>query len=175
MTEKSGDYLRGLSMVASAAGALDAAELEHWFFGGWAVDLWVGRLTRPHDDIDVLVWRRDEALVHQALQGAGWVHTPTPEDLVGTNYARDGYELQLTFAVGGPGGGVVVPVPDQELVLSSGPLAFARRKLNDISVRVLTLDMMMATKGTPRADEVGGAKDRADLEALRSLAESASQ
>ena len=83
-------------MVASVAGALDAAELEHWFFGGWAVDLWVGRLTRPHDDIDVLVWREDEARVHEAFQGAGWVHTPTPEDLVGTNYARDGYELQLT-------------------------------------------------------------------------------
>ncbi len=72
-------------MVASAAGALDAAELEHWFFGGWAVDLWVGRLTRPHDDIDVLVWREDQAPVHEALQGAGGVHTPTPEDLVGTN------------------------------------------------------------------------------------------
>ncbi len=91
-------------MVASAPGALDAAELEHWFFGGWAVDRWIGRLTRPHDDIDVVVWRHDEAHVHEALQGAGWVHTPTPEDLVGTNYARDGYELQLTFAVGGPEG-----------------------------------------------------------------------
>ena len=158
-------------MVASAAGALDAAELEHWFFGGWAVDLWVGRLTRPHDDIDVLVWREDEARVHEALQGAGWVHTPTPEDLVGTNYARDGYVLQLTFGVAGPEGGFVVPVPEQPMVLSSGPLAFTRRKLNDVSVRVLTLEMMLAIKGAPRPDEVGGAKDRADLEALRSLAE----
>jgi len=160
-------------MVASAAGALDGAELEHWFFGGWAVDLWVGRLTRLHDDIDVLVWRHDEARVHEALQGAGWVHTPTPEDLVGTNYANDGYEVQLTFAVGGPGGGVVVPVRDHPIVISSEPLAFARRKLNDVSVRVLPLEMMIATKGTPRTDEVGGAKDRADLEALRSVAGSA--
>ena len=109
-----------------------------------------------------------------ALQGAGWVHTPTPEDLVGTNYARDGYELQLTFVVAGPQGGVGVPVPEQPIVLSRGPLAFARRKLNDVSVRVLTLEMMLATKGTPRPDEMGGAKDRADLEALRSLAESGS-
>jgi len=59
-------------MVASAAGALDAAALEHWFFGGWAVDLWVGRLTRAHDDIDVLVWREDEAPVQEELQAAGW-------------------------------------------------------------------------------------------------------
>jgi hypothetical protein len=175
MTQQPSDYYdRGLLMVGSASGALDAAGLEHWFIGGWAVDLWVGRLTRPHDDIDVLVWREDEARIHEALHGAGWVHTPTPEDLVGTNYAREGYELQLTFAVAGPEGGVVVPVPDQPFVLSSGPLAFARRKLNNVSVRVMTLEMMLASKGTPRPDEVGGAKDRADLEALRSLAEPAS-
>ena len=161
-------------MVGSASNALDGAGLEHWFFGGWAVDLWVGRLTRPHEDIDVLVWRRDEGRIHEVLQEAGWVHTPTPEDLVGTNYARDGYELQLTFAVPGAGGGVVVPIPEQPIVLSSGPLAYARRSLNEVSVRVLTLEMMLANKGTPRSDEVGAGKDRADLESLGSIAESPS-
>src|SRR5918993_2466527 len=171
MAQEFHDFDRGLSMVGSASDALDGAGLEHWFFGGWAVDLWVGRLTRPHEDIDVLVWRRDEQRIHEALQGAGWVHTPTPADLVGTNYARDGYELQLTFLVPGATGGVVVPVPEQPIVLSSGPLAFARRNLGDMSVRVLTLEMMLATKGTPRPDEVGGGKDRADLAVLRSVAE----
>jgi hypothetical protein len=171
MTQQSSDYDRGLSMVGSASRALDRAGLEHWFIGGWAVDLWVGRLTRPHDDIDVLVWRHDEGRIHEALQGAGWTHAPTTEDLVGTNYARDGYELQLTFVVPGAEGGVIVPVPGQPMVLSSGPLAFSRRTLNELSVRVLTLEMMLAMKGTPRPDEVGGGKDRADLEALRSVAD----
>ena len=161
-------------MVGSASDALDRAGLEHWFFGGWAVDLWVGRLTRPHEDIDVLVWRRDEGRVHKVLQGAGWDHTPTPEDVVGTNYTRDGYELQLTFVVPGDEGGVVVPLPEQPMVLSSGPLAYARRNMDDLSVRVLTLELMLAIKGTPRPDEVGGSKDRADLAVLRSVAESPS-
>jgi hypothetical protein len=71
-------------------------------------------------------------------------------------------------------GGVIVPVPEQPIVLSSGPLAFARRNLDDRSVRVLTLELMLAVKGTPRPDEVGGAKDRADLRALRSVAEAPS-
>ena len=169
MTRQSTVYERGLAALGSASGALDAADLEHWFFGGWAVDLWVGRLTRPHDDIDVLVWRHDEARVHEALGSAGWLHTPIPEDLVGTNYARDGYELQLTFVVPGAEAGVVVPVPDQPILLSTGPLAFARRDLGEASVRVLTLKMMLAIKGTPRPDEMGGGKDRADLAALRSV------
>ena len=171
MTRHSTEYERGLEALRSASSALDAADLEHWFFGGWAVDLWVGRLTRPHDDIDVLVWRHDEARVHDALGTAGWQHTPTSEDLVGTDYARDGYDLQLTFVVPGAEGGVVVPVPDQPIVLSTGPLAFARRDLGEASVRVLTLEMMLAIKSTPRPDEAGGGKDRADLVALRAVAD----
>src|SRR5215217_4371273 len=113
MPRQSTDYERGLEALRSASSALDSANLEYWFFGGWAVDLWVGRLTRPHDDIDVLVWRDDETRVHDALGTASWVHTPASKDLVGTNYGRNGYELQLTFVVAGAEGGVVVPVPDQ--------------------------------------------------------------
>jgi hypothetical protein len=130
-------------------------------------------LTRPHEDIDVMVWRRDEARVHEALEGAGWLHQPSPEDRVGTSYAREGYELQLTFVVPGPAGGVVVPVPEQPIVLSSGPLPFALGRVDDVSARVLPLELMLATKATPRPDEVGGGKDRADLEVLRSLTGSA--
>src|SRR5688500_797194 len=85
MPQESADYSRGLDALRSAAVALEAAEVDHWFFGGWAVDLWVGRLTRPHDDIDVLVWRRDAIRVNDALAATRWVHAPTPEDLVGTN------------------------------------------------------------------------------------------
>jgi hypothetical protein len=155
--------------LARAAVGLDAAGLDHWFFGGWAVDLWVGRHTRPHEDIDVLVMRRDEAEADRALTGAGWVHRPTPEDLVGTTYVLDGSELQITFLVPGDDGGVVVPVPQAPIALSTGPLAYAVRDLDGVGVRVLTLELMLASKGVPRPDEVGGAKDRADLAALRSI------
>ena len=159
----------GLAAVGSVAAALDGADLDHWCFGGWGVDLWVGRVTRPHEDIDVMVWRHDEARVDAALKAAGWQHTPTPEDLVGTRYARDGFELELTFVVPGPGGGVVVPVPDGPMVLSDGPLGFARRELGGASVRVVPLALLLAGKAVPRPDEVGGAKDRADLAALREI------
>ena len=160
-----------LAAVGSAAGALEGAGLEHWFFGGWAVDLWVGRVTRDHDDIDVMVWRDDESRVHEALVGAGWRHTPTPEDLLGTSYVRDGAELQLTFVAPGEAGGVVVPMPGQPMLLSEGPLPFAVRELGATSARVVPLALMLAGKAMPRPDEVGGAKDRADLAALQSVAD----
>ncbi|MEW1960630.1 amino acid transporter [Kineococcus sp. NPDC059986] len=36
---------------------LGGAEVPWWIAGGWAIDLHLGRQTRPHEDIDVLVLR----------------------------------------------------------------------------------------------------------------------
>lgn len=175
MDEPSLELTPRTAALASAADALDSAGLEHWFFGGWAVDLWAGRETRAHEDIDVLVRRTDEALVDAALTAAGWTHTPHDDDLVGTDYERDGDDLQLTFVETDDEGCVVVPVPGQPIVLSRGPLAHARRPLGHLHVRVLTLEKMLEGKALPRPDEVGGPKDRADLEVLRAVAALATQ
>ena len=169
MGEPSLELTPQTAALAGAADALESAGLEHWFFGGWAVDLWVGRLTRAHDDIDVLVQRADEDGVDAALTAAGWVHTPRDDDLVGTEYAGDGYALQLTFVETDDEGRVVVPVPGQPIVVSDGPLDHARRPLGHLHVRVLTLEKMLEGKGVPRPDDAGGAKDRADLAALRAV------
>ncbi|MFG2716890.1 nucleotidyltransferase domain-containing protein [Streptomyces sp. NPDC048416] len=41
-----------------------------WIAGGYAIELAVGRELRPHGDLDVLVLRRDQVLVHELL--ANW-------------------------------------------------------------------------------------------------------
>jgi hypothetical protein len=45
------------------------AEAPWWIAGGYAIELFVGSRVRDHDDIDVLVLRRDQCLVHAALPG----------------------------------------------------------------------------------------------------------
>ena len=37
--------------------------------GGWAIDLFLGRITRPHDDLEIAVLRRDFASVREQLDG----------------------------------------------------------------------------------------------------------
>lgn len=39
--------------------------------GGWAIDLWLGEQTRDHHDVEVVVRRSDQEVVHAALS-AGW-------------------------------------------------------------------------------------------------------
>jgi aminoglycoside-2''-adenylyltransferase len=39
-----------------------------WFVaGGWAIDCFLGRITREHHDVDILVFRRDQSLLHSTL------------------------------------------------------------------------------------------------------------
>src|SRR6185437_9910435 len=54
-----------------------------WIAGGWAIDLFLGRQTREHEDIDVQILRRDQRVV-RALFG-GWdmqAASPLPRDEV---------------------------------------------------------------------------------------------
>lgn len=38
-----------------------------WIAGGWAIDLFLGRQTRPHADVDVLVRRADQLVLQRHL------------------------------------------------------------------------------------------------------------
>jgi hypothetical protein len=58
-----------------------------WVTGGWAIDLAVGQVTRPHDDVDVVLLERDEhALRHlpdvglQLVVGPGHQEQPWTAD-----------------------------------------------------------------------------------------------
>ncbi len=44
-----------------------------WFIaGGWAVDLYLGELTRAHEDVEVAVFREDQAALREHFEGWGW-------------------------------------------------------------------------------------------------------
>ena len=53
----------------------DAARLWHglqaswWIAGGWAIDLWLGRQTREHLDLDIAILRKDQWRVRRHLDG----------------------------------------------------------------------------------------------------------
>ena len=73
--------------VRELLGGVDAS---WWIAGGWALDLHLGRQTRPHHDIDVLVLRRDLPAVRERLRS--WdLHAADP-----------------------PGAGVLRPWPESE-------------------------------------------------------------
>lgn len=58
---------------ATRAAAYFARYSLPWYVaGGWAVDLFLGRQTRPHQDIEVAVLRRDQRLLRNVFEGWTW-------------------------------------------------------------------------------------------------------
>jgi hypothetical protein len=52
-----------------------------WICGGWALDLFLDRETRRHDDLDVALLRRDQLALHDHL--SGWdLRFATPEHVL---------------------------------------------------------------------------------------------
>jgi len=53
-----------------------------WIAGGWAIDLFVGRTTRSHADVDVRILRCNQRAVQATL--ASWdLHTADPPGTLG--------------------------------------------------------------------------------------------
>jgi hypothetical protein len=123
-----------LAAIASLARALGGNRIEHWLFGGWAVDFWTGAVTRRHDDIDVAAWRRDVDAIKETLEAAGWHHTPRPDDRVGTCFRWHSTAAELTFVVPDGAGGVV-PLPDGPVVWSTEPFGDETRELQGVTCR----------------------------------------
>ena len=56
-------------LPAEAQEIMEEATVLWWVAGGWAIDLFVGRQTRAHGDLDILVLRRDQLVVQHHLYG----------------------------------------------------------------------------------------------------------
>jgi hypothetical protein len=73
------------------ARALVALRAPWWIAGGWALDLFLGRQTREHEDIDVALLRRDQLALRAHLRD--WdLRVATPE---GELEPWDGHPLEL--------------------------------------------------------------------------------
>jgi len=65
--------------VAEVARALRSIPIPWWIAGGTALDLYLGRTTRHHEDIDVLILRRDQLLAQRHLPDWQLFRTQAPD------------------------------------------------------------------------------------------------
>ncbi len=53
--------------------SLLAGYTQRWgFCGGWSIDLFLGRITRPHKDVDIAILRQDQLALRRYLIQRGW-------------------------------------------------------------------------------------------------------
>ncbi len=151
--------------MAQVGKLLDQAGYGYWLFGGWAVDFYVGAVTRRHDDIDLAVWLHEAPAIGSLLETEGWQHKPTAEEDGGTGYDRGTVRLELTFLVEDTGR-VFIPLRNGRVLWSPEPLGDDTRDLRGVRTRVVGLALLKQGKSSPRDDPDEAAKDSTDFVAL---------
>jgi dihydrofolate reductase len=168
VTYRAGAALQ-LAALADVSSRLASSELEYWLFGGWAVDFYAGRTTRPHFDVDLAVWFDDLPQIDRVLRASGWRHAPDPDEDGGTGYERDGVRLELTYLVRREDGRVVTPLRASEATWPVGAFGPDTRELRGVRARLVGLDALASGKSSARDDPDDAAKDRADFDVLSAL------
>jgi hypothetical protein len=161
----------GLAAIRRLAATFEACGIEYWLFGGWAVDLHAGRVTREHADIDIAIWKSDLKAVGEILETDGWIATASSADDGYATFTRGSVDLDLALLALDADGTVYTPS-----AVGRGewpPACFGDdvRELGGIRAHVVSLRCLISDKGEIREDVVTATKDAADLDVLRSVAE----
>ncbi|MFB6617852.1 nucleotidyltransferase domain-containing protein [Streptomyces sp. NPDC085524] len=83
-----------------------ALGVEVWLRGGWAMDFWLGEITRPHEDVDWFAWSRDADRLTQLLTARGYGVLRADDQQL--DLVRDGEELSFALVARDADGRVVV-------------------------------------------------------------------
>lgn len=59
--------------IESIAALLSPLSVTWGFCGGWAIDLFLNRITRSHKDVDVAIMRTDQGIVFDFLRQRRWI------------------------------------------------------------------------------------------------------
>ena len=155
-----------LAAIESLAHVLEQRGIDYWLFGGWAVDFWVGAVSRAHHDIDVAAWRHDYDVIRDSLVATGWKHTPEENEFAGTRFARGPAMVEFTFVFADEAGRVLIELGEGPVAWSQSSFGDFRPELLGVRCRSIPLATLRDGKATPREGEGDAAKDHADFEAL---------
>ena len=159
-----------LSLIHEVTTIFSREGIEHWLFGGWGVDFRLGEVTRPHMDIEFLVWERDSARCVDLLQGAGYTESGRVEECVYLRKADQLVELYLMDR--NEQGLAIVLGPWKEWPWMPGALEAPPGRIGDIVCPTVSLDALLDTKEQYQQhvpDRPPRDKDIADMDRLRRL------
>jgi phosphorylcholine metabolism protein LicD len=86
---------RQLGLIEEFASLAEGARVECWLRGGWALDFLLGRVTRPHEDIDLFIWASDASKLVAVLERYGYEEVEVPKALAHEQRDKDPGDLAL--------------------------------------------------------------------------------
>jgi hypothetical protein len=167
---------RQLALIGDVARLAAEAGVDCWLRGGWALDFLLGRVTRPHGDIDFFIWAKDADSFARVLEQNGFDCVPGPPPEQQRNFCKGGEELHLGLVRGEASGDVVVAGgPHEGAAWPSGMLGDEIGRIGEITCRIVSAESQLEVK--ERWEEWTGRAprdyDAADVMRLRAVLDDA--
>ncbi|MBD2868900.1 nucleotidyl transferase AbiEii/AbiGii toxin family protein [Paenibacillus arenilitoris] len=139
-----------------------------WLRGGWAIDFLLGKVTRPHEDIDFVTWIQHREQLEQAFEEAGYERTPIKDQFRDrqSDFCKDNVEVTI---------GYITRANDGSLIMNGLPVWVWRADsllpqsymLNGISARVLNPRQLLEEKEV--YEQIGRTPRPKDIESKKIL------
>lgn len=110
---------RQLRLIGETVEIAKALGVEVWLRGGWAMDFFIGEVTRDHVDIDWFAWADDASALTDGLLRSGYELLPGPPADQQLDFCKQGVESSFALVgkdrsgrivvAGGPWAGEVWP------------------------------------------------------------------
>jgi hypothetical protein len=162
-----------LELIGEIAAALDAARVDWWLFGGWALDAHAGKITRDHSDIELFSWKHDAAKLRDALEATGFVHPSGglyPNEC--QSFLKHGQEIGAWFIERDAAGTIFTPGRWADWPWIAGAFDDPPILLEGIPVRAVSIEGLLDMKTNYSAHPYGAPlreKDKRDIELLQQL------
>jgi lincosamide nucleotidyltransferase A/C/D/E len=134
---------------------MEALGIKIWLDGGWGVDALLGRQTRAHADLDIVVQQKDLRLLVEFLHDRGFRELPRDDSrawnfVIGDGRGRE-IDLQV-IAIDREGNGVYGP-PERKEGMYPAVALQGRGQIEDLSVRCVSPEFQIESHAMHEPDE----------------------
>lgn len=163
------DVEQQLGLIGEMAVLFGDAVIDFWLSGGWAVDFHLGRVSRPHSDVDLIFGLSVRDQVWELLRRGGFADGAAQASKGVEWFEHTGVLVEVTY-ITQTAGSIVTPGFEQwpwpDGSFSGTPVTFADVTVRAVSVLGL-LDMKVGYQRhlgePPRPQDIG------DIEVLKGL------
>jgi lincosamide nucleotidyltransferase A/C/D/E len=170
--ELSADGTIQLGIIEDVARLLARLGVGCWLFGGWGLDVRLGRITREHEDIEFWVERCDGKKAEEALIAGGYAFLDTQPVEEAREFTKSGITCSFALFDRGSDGRYRTQGRWSDWVFPPGSFPDIPARLGDVLVGTMSAEGMLEMKeqfsqlrnGKPLRE-----KDARDLMLLRGL------
>lgn len=143
-------------------------EMEFWLRGGWAIDFLLGKITRPHDDFDLITWIQNRDGLEKELSKAGYERLPVKSHFENrqSDFRKNEVDVTVNYVTRSIEGNLILNgLP--EWVWQPDSLLPNRYTLCGLSVKVLSPQQLLEEKEV--YEQIGRTPRTKDIESKKLL------